>query len=295
MTVSGRSLELYFIDGRPEGMLTAEVFNWTGHVLRVPRLQVVEALRRAETGHTGVYLLIGDEADRPRLYVGETEDLRERLRDHVVKKDWWNTAILITTAGDALHKAHVKYLESRLVEIARDAGKAVLDNGNTPPRSSLSESHVANMEAFLETLLMVLPAIRVDLFLNKATATPRKEAPPARLFEFKMPRHNIAARAELRNEDRVVLAGSLARAEWAGDRRHAETYWVLHDELLANGTIVVGPSGARFATDYAFSSPSAAAAVVAGTARNGRTDWKSVDTGQTYAEWEAAQVTEGTP
>ena len=42
----GRSLELFFIDGKPEGMLTAEVFNWTGHILMTPRTQISEARKR---------------------------------------------------------------------------------------------------------------------------------------------------------------------------------------------------------------------------------------------------------
>jgi hypothetical protein len=48
MTVGSkaRSLELYFIDGRPDGMLTAEVLNWTGHVLVAPRTQIAAALVR---------------------------------------------------------------------------------------------------------------------------------------------------------------------------------------------------------------------------------------------------------
>lgn len=60
--VKGQSLELFFIDGKPDGMLTAEVFNWTGHILMTPRTQISEALRRAEAHHTGVYLLIGEKA-----------------------------------------------------------------------------------------------------------------------------------------------------------------------------------------------------------------------------------------
>ncbi len=56
----GRSLELYYIDGRPDGMLTAEMFNWTGHVLMAPRTQLAEALARAEAGYAGVYLLLGE-------------------------------------------------------------------------------------------------------------------------------------------------------------------------------------------------------------------------------------------
>jgi len=299
MITSGRSLELFFIDGRPDGMLTAEVFNWTGHVLRIPRLQIVEALRRSEAGHTGVYLLIDDEAERSRLYIGETEDLRERMRDHVVRKDWWNTAVLITTTGNSLHKAYVKYLESRLVEIAKDVGRATIDNGNTPPRSSLTEAQTSNMEAFLETLLMVLPAIRIDQFLNKKgnlEQSSNPKSPSAEiLFEFKMARYGITAKAALRNDEWVVLAGSAARAHWAGDRKHAASYMALHQELILNGTIAVDGENAHFMTDFAFSSPSAAAATVAGTARNGRTDWRHVVTGKTFAEWEADQLNEATP
>ena len=75
----GRSLELYYIDGRPDGMLTAELFNWTGHVLMVPRTQIATALKRPEAGHAGIYLLIGEQAREPLAYVGEGEDIRTRF------------------------------------------------------------------------------------------------------------------------------------------------------------------------------------------------------------------------
>ena len=69
----GRSLELYFIDGRPDGMLTAEVFNWTGHVLMAPRTQIAEALQREEAGYTGVYLLLGERDGVPLAALSVTD------------------------------------------------------------------------------------------------------------------------------------------------------------------------------------------------------------------------------
>jgi len=66
MMGKGRSLELYFIDGKPDGMLTAEVFNWTGHVLKIPRTRIAEALRRDESEYTGVYILLGDAEGQPQ-------------------------------------------------------------------------------------------------------------------------------------------------------------------------------------------------------------------------------------
>ena len=127
-----QSLELFFIDGKPDGMLTAEVFNWTGHVLMTPRTQLSAALKRAEARYTGVYLLLGEDDNGPLVYIGEGEDIGDRIKSHDTKKDWWTIVMLITSAANNLNKAHVKYLESRLVEEARRIGKVALDNGNTP-------------------------------------------------------------------------------------------------------------------------------------------------------------------
>lgn len=69
------SLELYFIEGRSDGILTAEVFNWTGHVLMTPRTRIGIALQRKEARHTGVYLLLGEKDDNPQAYIGEGEDI----------------------------------------------------------------------------------------------------------------------------------------------------------------------------------------------------------------------------
>jgi hypothetical protein len=129
MPSAGRSLELFFIDGKPDGMLTAEVFNWTGHVLMTPRTRIADALARKEAGYTGVYLLLGEVDGEAMAYVGESDNIRDRIKSHDAKKDWWEKAVLITTAANNLNKAHVRYLEARLVAKAKEVGKVSLDNG----------------------------------------------------------------------------------------------------------------------------------------------------------------------
>ncbi|MFT6025207.1 MAG: hypothetical protein ACI9PY_003341 [Ascidiaceihabitans sp.] len=298
MSNAGRSLELFFIDGKPDGMLTAEVFNWTGHVLRIPRTLIKKGLDRSETSQTGVYVLIGQTEDGPLAYVGEAEDMRARLRQHVSGKEWWDTAILITTTGDMLHKAHVKYLESRLVEIARSVGNTPLENASTPPRSSLNEAAMANMESFLDTLKIVLPAIRVDMFLEKALAPKRdisSETVESEIFVLSSSNIGIAATAVLADGQMIVQAGSQARATWVAKNKHNLGYSNLHSELLANGTLFLQGPLAVFTKDYAFSAPSAAAAIIFGRAANGRTAWKHAASGNTFGEWEASQISEETP
>ncbi len=290
----GRSLELYFIDGKPDGMLTAEVFNWTGHVLKFPRTRIAEALRRPEAEYTGVYILLGDADGQPQAYIGEAEELKARLRGHVAKKDWWETAVLITSAANNLHKAHVKYLESRLVELALEARQIPLENGNVPTRSSLSEAAVANMEEFLDILLMVLPAIQVDMFVNKAQRPKAVEkdmsAPVVPVFELKIKKDNLLATAELQDGEMVVLAGSKARGSWIGKTAWNAAYRKLRNTLIETKILSIQNSEAVFLENYAFNSPSAAAAVIVGRAANGRTEWKLKGTTKTYADWEAEQL-----
>lgn len=295
--VSGRSLELYFIDGRPDGMLTAEVFNWTGHVLMAPRTRIAAALARREARYTGVYILLGEMDGEPGAYVGEGEDISERIRSHDIRKDWWTTAVLVTSAANNLHKAHVKYLEARLVEQARLAGRVALDNGNTPPRPGLSEAAEANMEAFLDYLFMVLPALQIDLFVQsiRLTSAPAADTPTDGQVRFELVnrKHSLKATARLQGADFIVEAGSLARGAWEGRNTEGTGYARKHDELKRTGVLVPQGEGCVFSQDYAFKSPSAAAAVVNGRPSNGAVEWRLEGGATTYREWED-QILEAT-
>lgn len=305
----GRSLELYYIDGRPDGMLTAELFNWTGHVLMAPRTQIATALARTEASYAGIYLLLGEQDDRPLAYIGEGEDISARIRSHDVKKDWWNSAVLVTAAANKLNKAHVRYLEARLIAEAKAIGRTPLENGTAPSPPSLSEADVAKMEAFLENLFVVLPAVRVDMFIKRAQPAMPKGPSTAQIniglqprsgelaaamgqdgvrFRFELPRKSFAADAVLNGlGEFVVLAGSQARPA-----QNLGSYQALRDELVRTGVIVPDAEGQlRFMASYAFNSPSAAATVACGTSANGALGWKNVDTGETYKDWEAKRLT----
>ncbi len=289
----GRSLELFFIDGNPDGMLTAEVFNWTGHILVAPRVKIKDALARKEAKHTGVYVLLGDQGGDSLAYIGEGEDVSNRIRNHDSAKDWWGKAIIITSAADNLHKAHVKYLESRLIEMASAVSAIKLENGTVPARSSLSEAARANMEEFLGTLHIVLPALGITIFQNKTRPSHDLAQSSDRIsprFVLETPKHSVNAIAELRGAEFVVLKGSTARQEWASKAHTQHGYKQLHDELVANGVLDCSTMPARFSENYAFNSPSAAAAIINGRSANGRLEWRLESDGRTFKEWEMAQL-----
>jgi hypothetical protein len=295
----GRSLELYFIDGRPDGMLTAEMFNWTGHVLMTPRTRISAALSRRESRYTGAYLLLGEQAGEPCAYIGEGEDISDRIKSHDIKKDWWTSAVLVTSAANNLNKAHVKYIEARLVEEARSAARVKLDNGNIPPLPGLSEAAKANMESFLANLLMILPALRVDLFIHdtRPAILPKHDdanAPVPR-FVLDNKKRKLKATATMLDDDFIVEAGSMANAQWDGVNTRHSGYALLHEQLQKNGVLKQQDDHLVFTQNYAFKSPSAAAGVVNGRPSNGTLEWRLADGSKTYKDWEACKLNEFAP
>lgn len=290
--MQGKSLELFFVNGKPDGMLTAQIpFQWTGHILVIHRSQLKEALIRKECDRTGVYILLGEKDNEPEVYIGETEEIRSRIKQHAQKKDWWTSAVIITDSDDQLNKAYVKYLESRLIEIATKLNKVKLDNSSAPPIPSLTEAGICNMEGFLQNILTVLPAIKVNYFSsdarpdNSAVTSPEKS--DTVYFELVNKKIGVRAKAQLADGEFIVLKGSNARASWEGADC---SYTALYHELVKQGVLEINGKVRVFTENYAFKSTSAAGAVVNGRSTAGPRDWKVEGTTIQYKDWEAEQL-----
>jgi len=293
----GRSIELFFVDGTPDGMVTATIpFQWSGHVLVAQRTQLKEAISREEAKRPGVYLLVGDKDGEATLYVGETDELKTRLTQQAAARDWWDTAILVTSNGEPLNKAHVRYLEQRMFTDAKRINKIGLEFGKIPSGSPLSEAARAHMSDFLENLYLVLPALRFDFFTEQtkddSPSVPAQTSADAVHFTFRVPRHGIMARARWEEGRFIVEAGSLARATWASTASNP-TYEDLYEDLVDQGILVLDGQLRKFAKSYIFNSPSAAAAVVSGRPASGPASWVLESTGQTYGDWEAERLKSG--
>ena len=304
----GRSIRLFLVDGTPNGLLTAEIMNWTGHVLTGPRSKLSELVQRPECGRTGVYFLVGPDPEnslRPLVYIGESDDVSTRLKQHNRPesasgggKDFWEKVCLVTSKDQNLTKAHVKYLESLLIQTAGQVGRCRLVNGTAHDYINLPESDRADMAFFIEQIRTVLPVLGFD-FLRETARPSRTAADSAGRapqksprFSFELPRHGIQAYGQEIDGEFYVLEGSQARPKWTGVDGG---YQSLYDQLCEDGVLIeTGQGKRRFAVDYAFSSTSAAAAVVAGRSANGRISWKVEGTSQTYGDWQDEQVSAAT-
>jgi hypothetical protein len=297
------SLRIFDADGDPDGLRIVDKSNWIGKALVFPRALLPQVKARPELAQTGVYLLLGPRPDGEgdMLYVGEGDPIRPRLESHYAQKDFWTRAIGFTTAtAGQLNKAHVQFLESRLIALAKAAKRMPLDNANQPAEPSLSEADRADMEVFLGHMLGMLPVLGVHAFEKAQRASPfavppavsapvpvpvvpEVQAAPIALAPVELV--CIGKAYEARGSDTaqgfVVFASSTATAEIGNSLSWSQRK--LREDLLGTGVLQPDGPALRFTQDYAFSSPSTAASLVHGRSANGRIEWKAAD-GRTLKE-----------
>lgn len=301
---AGRQIRIYLADGTAGGLLTAEIMNWTGHVVAAPRSDLRTLLTRPETSRTGVYLLLGDDPESlggTLAYIGEGDNVGVRLADHARLgeqggKDFWDRAVLLTSKDANLTKAHARYLESRFISLARQAGRSRLVNGTSPPLLPLPEADVSDMEYFIDQAKIILPVLGVNIFRSvPSPAASSAETGPATVpasspvFTLQVKKEGIVATAREIDGEFTVLEGSQSRREWTGP---SHAYKALHEKLIEEKVLVLEPDGKRmrFTRDYVFASPSAAGAAVTGRVANGRADWKTQDMGISFGDWQAEGI-----
>ena len=284
------SIKLFLADGTPDGLRIVEKSNWTGVGLVCTRSQYPNIRNRKEFQSAGVYVLVGPgETVLPRVYIGEAEVLRKRLDNHHQNNEFWTRFVAFTSRDGNLNKAHVRYLEARMIALAKAAKRAEIANGTAPPNPSLSEAETADVESFLGDMLLIFPLLEVNAFQLSGTPTTLPQNVTAGPVAASL--HLTGPRAQGTGADTpegfIVKAGSKARAaavpsihKWLVD---------LRETLLAQG--ILSPQGDQlvFAQDYAFDSPSSAAGVLLGRTANGRTEWKTAD-GKTLKELQVASV-----
>lgn len=278
------SIKIFLPGGDPDGLRTIEKSNWSGAGIVIPRALMAEARQRREVSRTGVYILVGpaEESGLQLIYVGEGDPIKPRLEQHAVKKDFWTSCIAFTSKDENLNKAHVQFLESRLVELATKAKRCLLDNGNVPTLPSLSEADAADAEGFLSEILLCCPLLGLSVF-SAAASSPQSGK------TLYLSGKGIKAEGQETSDGFVVKSDSgSSKAESPSCGHYIK---LLRAVLVENGVLKVAGDDYVFTQDYLFNSPSTAAGVVLGRSANGRTAWKTKN-GKTLKEIQEAQAQE---
>ena len=276
----GKTIKIFLIDGDPNGRMSCELSNWSGKAYKIPRIMIKECIDRDDLMNTGIYLLFGkNEEGKDLVYIGEAEIVFKRLSQHLNQKDFWNEAIVFISKDDNLNKAHIKYLENRLHNIALSTKRYELQNSVVPTQSSISESDKAEMEEFIDNIKMLVNTLGHKVFEAKRELQPKQSKD---VFSIKAAR-GADAQGEPTSDGFVVFKGS--KAAGAVVSSMIQSFIALRQKLITNGILVEKGEYYEFAEDYIFSSPSTAAITVMGRSANGLTEWKQKD-GKTLREFE---------
>lgn len=278
----GFSIRIFLADGQPDGLKIIEKSNWTGCGVVCPRPLFSEAKGRREFTRTGVYVLVGpsEKSDLPQIYLGEGDPIRPRLEQHASKKDFWTTVIFFTSKDENLNKAHVQFLEARLIELASEAKRCELENSNKPQLPSLSEADSAEVEGFLDEMLLCFPVIGLSIFEK-----PSQRAPQAK--QFVIAAKGIKASGYETAQGFVVSSESEAVADEVPSISSYLTE--IRKSLLLSGILKHEGNRFIFTQDYLFNSPSTSAGVVLARSANGRTEWQTKD-GRSLKEVQEAET-----
>ena len=281
----GKTIKIFLIDGDPNGRMSCELSNWTGKAYKIPRIKVKDCTDRDDLVSTGVYLLFGkDDEGKDLVYIGEAESILKRLLQHLNQKDFWNETIVFISKDENLNKAHIKYLENRLHEIAKSARRYKIENSITPTQSSISESDRAEMEEFIENIRMLVNTLGHKVFDEKREFKPKQKQ---EAFSIKAAR-GADGQGEPSSDGFVVFKGSKAAATIVNSM--TTNFISQRQKLIDEGILVDKGEYFEFSEDYIFSSPSTAAVMVMGRNANGLTEWKQKD-GKTLKEFETNDKT----
>ena len=153
------------------------------------------------------------------------------------------------------------------------------------------------MDYFVSQLEIVLPvlgvnAIRIPLPKPGIRDAVDSDSP---VFHLRNAKQGVDAKAQQIDGEFTMLAGSIVVAVWQGIGKAQSTiksyasYRAHHEQLIADGAIVIEAGKGVVTRSIPFSSPSTAGAVAWGHSCNGRREWIASD-GSTFGDWESRGV-----
>ena len=244
----GKAIELFLFNGTADSLTTAELSNWNGKAIKIPRTEICGCDRDDIKG-VGVYFLMCQEDDgTDSVYIGEAENVLDRLTQHLrdyqsgKEKYYWNTAVIFVGRYSVLTK-------------------------NTYKNTVLKEAQIASMEEFIDNVKILINTLGYKVLVPVPKATDET-------IYLYCKGSGASAKGFISTGGFTVLAGSKVSDHTVPSlETRGKTYYILRNTLVKEEVIKDGV----FQKDYEFNAPSAASAVVLGHTSNGNVDWKTED------------------
>ena len=287
MAQRGRTVSLYLLNGSVTGTIKYTLPNWTGVIYKIPRTELDHCKQREDLQQSGVYFLFGksDETGEGIVYVGQAglrkngNGLLGRILEHArnPEKDYWTEAIAITTTNNTFGPTEISYLENQFTQLAKNANRYIVKNGNEPNPGNITEEKESELEEFIDYAKVVMGIVGHKVFIPLDETT--DNTPNEKVVKLFLKKRGADATGLLTSEGIVICKGSKINSnptpscpDWLKNNRKEFASKVTSDFILKE--------------DIIFSSPTAAAGFCVFGAENGRIAWKT-ESGKTLKELES--------
>lgn len=294
MAKRSKNINMFLMDGEVTGKIKCTLSNWTGVIYKIPRIQLGDLKSRDEMKQSGIYFLFGRDGDKQKdvTYIGQAttrkngEGVLLRIQEHTrdTHADYFNDVIILTTQNNSFGPTEISYLENKFTQLAKEAGRYIVKNGNDPNPGNVTEEKESELDEIVENTLMIIGTLgyRVFVPMTKKVSQDLTDNHSTYLYlkrKTKKSNKVIEATYERTTEGFVVLEGS--QVEIKDSPYLPASLKEMRQNLIASRIIQDGVLKEK----QLFSSPSYAAAFLLGMQTNGRTDWKNQD-GRTLKELE---------
>lgn len=294
MEKRSKNINMFLMDGEVTGKIKCTLSNWTGVIYKIPRIQLGDLKSRDEMKQSGIYFLFGRDEDKQKdvTYIGQAttrkngEGVLLRIQEHTrdTHADYFNDVIILTTQNNSFGPTEISYLENKFTQLAKEAGRYIVKNGNDPNPGNVTEEKESELDEIVENTLMIIGTLgyRVFVPMTKKVSQDLTDNHSTYLYlkrKTKKSNKVIEATCERTTEGFVVLEGS--QVEIKDSLYLPASLKEMRQNLIASRVIQDGVLKEK----QLFSSPSYAAAFLLGMQTNGRTDWKDQD-GRTLKELE---------
>lgn len=266
-----KTITIYLADGDPRGIRIAEIAQWTGKAIVIPRSKLREAKARPEITQASVYFLFGDDPNAsllPKVYIGKAENLWERLGYHDSTKEFWQNVIAFVSSGNDLD---IDYIESRCIEIARQLKRCIVENAVGRTLRNLPEHQISSMEQYLGNLRLLLSTLGYPILQEIERIEIQTEQNPILYCKGR----KAFAKGRLVDEGFLVYKGSTVNAKPANAAQKKSAYRNVFTALLELKRLKkISEDIYELTENHLFRSPSAASGLILGQSSNGWDAWK---------------------
>jgi hypothetical protein len=287
-------VSLILLDGDPDGLRIARI---QGHSIEAIAFncQLFKQILKShpeKLARPGVYILYGEGNDQDAIaYIGESDNVGARLGHYVStdvaqgKKTYWKDTIILTRNDGTLNKAHVRFVESKLISEAEKnpywklANDQLVNKGKPKviKQVKLSEEDEITMSSFIKEAHILIGTLGCSLLRLPPVVQPKEDQPEVYGPEFRFSGKGFDARAiqSKKTGQWIVQKGSVAKASETATL--AVGVKKLREQMKSKGQLISNDIGMVFQDDSQFSSPSTAASFVCGSPTNGYIAWRLSD------------------